>query len=276
MQASKELLADAFNSLAGALASVERRPYLDLFASYYPPDAPRIADAGVSNMASHLGSRIAPGELVSVYGDHLGPREGAWGRFDAQGRVRTELSGVSVWFNGIPAPILYASSQRIDAVTPAGLGGAGKASIEVAYEGKKSAPLSVDLGPSAPGLFTVSGNGRGYAVAVNGDGTLNSEQRPARKGSWITLFGTGLGLLETGLTDGAGVHDARPHPGHGIRIRIDGIDSQVSYAGGSPGTIAGLWQLNLRVPDEVSSGMKPIQVEVDGNRGRETVYLQIQ
>ncbi len=55
---------------------------------------------------------IAPGEVVSLFGDNLGPEEGVQPQVTLQTGYPEQLSGVQVLFNGQPAPLLYVQNQR--------------------------------------------------------------------------------------------------------------------------------------------------------------------
>ena len=90
------------------------------------------------------------------------------------------LAGTTVYFNGTPAPVLYTSANQVGVVAPFGLSG-DKADVVVTYQGQVSAALTVSVAPSAPGLFTLDGSGRGQAVAVNQDGSINGPDASRRK-----------------------------------------------------------------------------------------------
>ena len=77
-------------------------------------------------------------------------------------------------------------------VAPFGLSG-DKADVVVTYQGQVSAALTVSVAPSAPGLFTLNGSGRGQAVAVNQDGSINGADHPATAGDFVILYATGAG-----------------------------------------------------------------------------------
>jgi hypothetical protein len=65
-----------------------------------------------------------------------------------------------------------------------------------------------------------------FAVAYNEDGTLNTFENPASKGSVVTTWVSGVGLSGP--------------------LSVDGME--VLYAGQAPGLVTGLWQVNFRIP----------------------------
>jgi FG-GAP-like repeat len=69
----------------------------------------------VVNAASFAANQpVAPGSLVAIFGAGIGPAAGAV----PSGPSADTLAGVSVTFNGIPAPLLYVSARQINAQVP--------------------------------------------------------------------------------------------------------------------------------------------------------------
>jgi uncharacterized protein (TIGR03437 family) len=94
----------------------------------------------------------------------------------------------------------------------------------------------------------------GYAAAVNQDGTINSPQNPAAMGSVVSLYVTGLGPLSPEPADGSIVGFPLPTLVNGVQVAFyvsgnaDAVSSQVLYAGPAPLEVAGLYQIDVRVP----------------------------
>ena len=114
---------------------------------------------------------------------------------------------------------------------------------------------------SRPGIFSVDGSSQGQGAILNEDRTLNCPSNPAPRGSIITIVGTGGGEAAPGVVDGQIVSGIVPRtrlPGSLFLDdgSIDGSDEfyspsqqlEVLYAGSSPGSVAGLLQVNVRVP----------------------------
>src|SRR5205823_5315496 len=88
--------------------------------------------------------------------------------------LSTTLSNVNVTFNGVGAPLLLVTPGQINAQVPfealAVGSNSGTAQVVVTRNGVASAPLPVNVGVSAPGIFSF-GFGVGQAVAyANSDG----------------------------------------------------------------------------------------------------------
>ena len=119
------------------------------------------------------------------------------------------------------------------------------------------------MAPSAPGIFSVDGSGSGQGLIINQDGTLNSAGNPAPVGSVILLYATGAGLLSPTGQDGAVVTaDGLPRVMLPVSAEVGrqqggqtgGQPAEVLYAGGSPGIVEGIIQVNLRIPDTAPTG----------------------
>ncbi|MBI3696681.1 MAG: hypothetical protein HY238_17805 [Acidobacteria bacterium] len=81
----------------------------------------------------------------------------------------------------------------------------------------------------------------------------------------ILLFGTGEGQTDPAGVDGKLVADPLPKPRFPVRVSIGGVPADVLYAGGAPGLVAGVIQVNARVPSNApSGGAVPIVLSVGG------------
>jgi uncharacterized protein (TIGR03437 family) len=106
---------------------------------------------------------------------------------------------------------------------------------------------------SRPGIFSLDGSGHGQGAILNEDGTINSPSNPARRGSIISVFATGGGEVAPGVADGQIVSSVVPVSTLPVSAFFDFGDpsikeADVLYAGGVPGSVAGLLQVNLRLP----------------------------
>ncbi|HVV44591.1 MAG TPA: hypothetical protein VHC72_05275, partial [Bryobacteraceae bacterium] len=173
-------------------------------AVYGPFSAGSAAPAitGIANAASQAGGSIAPGEIVTISGQNPGAQLVA-GTWDTNGNLASELAGVQITFNGIPAPLLYTSPFTISAIVPFEIATAGQAAVEVSSGGMFSPVRTFPVADSAPGIFTLDSSGSGPAAALNQDGRLNSGANPAAPGSVIAVFATGGGQTNPPQRTGA-------------------------------------------------------------------------
>src|SRR5205085_2772578 len=107
---------------------------------------------------------------------------------------------------------------------------------------------------AAPALFTANSSGTGQGAILNQDGTANGASAPAARGSVVALFATGAGETSPSGVDGAISGDPLPRPTLPVSVKIGGVDAEILYAGAAPGLVAGVLQVNCRIPASVSSG----------------------
>ena len=225
---------------------------------------PRIFPDCIVNSASYLGGGVAPREIVTIFGAEMGPSNLVRLQVNPDGRLATMLAGTRVLFNGIAAPLLYASAGQSSAIVPAALAGESTVDVQVEYNGIRSQRVTVPVLEARPGIFSVDGSGEGQAAIQNEDGSLNSPGNPALRGSVVTLYATGGAEMAPGVDDGQVVTDVLPRTSQPIWIFFDLGTSEfpvppkaaeILYAGGVPGSVAGLLQINLRIPvDAVTTG----------------------
>ena len=138
------------------------------------------------------------------------------------------------------------------------------------------APVAVRVAAAAPGLFTIDASGKGQAAALNQDGSVNGKATPIRAGDVIVLFGTGEGQTLPAGTDGALTGNDAPRPVLPVKVTIGGKEGAILYAGGAPGLVAGLVQINVRVPADVPPGdAVPVVLQVGAVTGISGVTLAI-
>jgi uncharacterized protein (TIGR03437 family) len=227
--------------------------------------APAIGAASIVNAASNQGGAVAPGEIVSIYGTGLGPLAPRGLQFSVSGTVDTAAGDTRVFFDGIPAPVLYTGQGQVNVVVPYALSRVSSASLQVSYLGVLSNSVTIPVQASAPALFTADGSGSGQAAAGNQDSSLNSTVHPAARSSVVTLYATGEGQTNPSGSDGKAGVAPLPAPVQSVKVTIGGIDSSVQYAGGAPGFVAGVMQVNVTVPPQVSPGAAvPVVLTVGG------------
>jgi uncharacterized protein (TIGR03437 family) len=227
---------------------------------------PGVTLAAVVNGASGATGAVAPGEVVVLWGSGLGPTQLAQFNLTGAGLVPTSVAGTSVYFNGIPAPVLYTSANQVGAIVPFEVAGS-SAQVVVLNQGQNSLPVTVPVAATAPGLFTLNASGAGPALAINvSDGSINGPSHPASAGSYVTVYATGAGQTNPpgsdGLPGSAGV--PAPLPNATVTATIGGQTATVSYAGGALNLVAGIIQVNILIPSGLPAGAVPIVLKIGG------------
>jgi uncharacterized protein (TIGR03437 family) len=184
--------------------------------------------------------RIAPGELISIYGAGIGPPVAATAA-PTGGLYPQTLAGVQVTMNGRNMPLLYVSSNQINAIVPMALATGAGASVRVINGTSVSPDFSVWIVPSAP---------HSYPTVLNQDGTVNGTSNPARGGSVVSFYGTGWQPNFYPLADGQVATAAKDFCLGNCQIvpsfNVYAPSATVEYGGTAPGIVAGVSQFNVR------------------------------
>lgn len=205
---------------------------------------PYLASAAAVNAGSYAAGGISPGELISLFGVSLGLQ--SVGKVQ-NGQVTTSLSGATVTFDGVAAPMLAINSTQINTIVPYEVAGHTTTAITV-QNASGTYTMNVPVVSAVPALFSSNGSGAGQAAALNQDGSVNSPANPAKPGDVIVLYGTGEGLVSPAPADGSILGWPAPAPALPVTVTIGGQSAEVLYAGGAPGQVAGVIQINVRIP----------------------------
>jgi uncharacterized protein (TIGR03437 family) len=244
------------------LAGSSSGNFLFLASFSQNPNAQTVQLACVGNAGSYDSSAIVGGEIVSLFGEGLGPSVGTQSQVSSETGFPKQLANVEVTFNGTPGPLLYVQDGQINAIAPWSLQTGQTVQICVVYQSVTTNCLSRNAAESHPGVFTVDGYN---AAAINQDGTLNSPATPAQVGSIVSIFATGLGALDPQPRDGAIV--VPPLPSESLPIRMYWLSPtgfigsipvglEINYAGPAPYEVAGVSQINFVVQDTVQNGVE--------------------
>jgi trimeric autotransporter adhesin len=226
--------------------------------------APAPTKNGVVNVASEQGTTVAPGEMVVIYGTGIGPATLSLFQITAASFFDTIAGNTTVSFDGILAPLYYASAGQTVAIVPYSVAGQTSTQMVVTYNGVASAPTTLNVASSAPGLFSANTSGTGNGAIVNADGTVNSPANPAARGSYVSLYGTGEGQTNPSGVNGRIALSVYPKPVSPVKVTIGGVDatSGILYMGAAPTLVAGVFQLVVTVPASVAAGAVPVVVTV--------------
>jgi uncharacterized protein (TIGR03437 family) len=241
---------------------------------------PTITASGVVSAATNRPGAISPGQVLTIYGAGFGGSGLTQGNINSSNFLETSLGGTRVLIGDVSAPILYTSPGQIGVVVPYEIASRTSVSLVVESGGQRSGSVALNVVPASPGVFTRDNSGGGQATAINQNGTANSETNPAAKGSVLTIFGTGEGVtIPASLTGRVNGSDpgGLPVPQLPLEVLIGGVPAQVIYAGAAPGAVAGVLQVNLRVPDGAPSGSAiPVVLRIGGVLSRFDATIAVQ
>jgi uncharacterized protein (TIGR03437 family) len=212
----------------------------------------------IASAAGGFPGPIAPGEILSIYGQGIGPLKPVSAAYDATGRLPLTLSDTQVFFDGIAAPLFVTGAFQVNVQAPWEIAGRRTTQVQLIYRGVNSNTVELTVIPAAPELFTLLGTFQ--AAVLNQDGAVNDAGAAAPRGSVVSFFATGVGpTVPAGLTGTpASSAGSMINP---VTLRMANIPVQVIYAGPAPGLV-GVTQINARIPDATPIGAAPDRVSV--------------
>jgi uncharacterized protein (TIGR03437 family) len=231
------------------------------------PPTPTFIAAGVISSAPYPGipGAVSPGGIYTIYSlpnsPNLGPggadptKYVSNGPYDAYGYLPTILAGVSVTFDGVPAPMFLSWGYQLTLQVPYEVAGKTSTQVVVNNMGSVSAPVTVPVQPVQLSIYTRNQAGTGPASAynlANGVYTLNSQQNPAPAGSYVELYGTGVGKLSSSLVTGLG--QGAPAVVGNYTYSMGGSPTAPVHYGALIAGLLGFAQWDLQIP----SGIVPV------------------
>ena len=139
------------------------------------------------------------------------------------------------------------SPDQINAVVPSRLAPGGRASVRIVAATGAAAQLQGVVLPARLGIFGIG------SKALNQDGTPNAATNPARFGSIVSIWLTGVGTIFSG-SDGQVQTIAQDY--RCCTVRVQDKTAEVLYAAAAPGVVTGVFQVNFRVPADLAPGLR--------------------
>ena len=232
-----------------------------------------VSGAAVNGASFNRGAALAPGTIISVFGADLALSTASAPSLP----LPISLAGTRVLVGDTPIPLFYVSPAQINALLPYELV-PGTYQLAVESLSGRGPGISLLVSAYAPGIFTVSSSGSGQGIfVVAQDGSLVSNNNPARRGSIVSIYATGLGAVDPPVTSGDAGNAVEPLNRTLLTpmVRFDTYDGEVLYSGLAPG-FAGLYQINVKVPAGVSSAYNiPVSLAIGGAASnRVTIPIQ--
>lgn len=247
---------------------------------------PVVTAGGVVNNATFAGGdTLGRGVIAAVFGEQFVFTNPVAASSLPLG---TNLGGVRVLVNNVPAPVYYVSYGQINFQIPYEAA-EGTATVVVETNGLRSNGVTVPIANRAPRLLRL-GVGE-YGIIVNPDGTyplprgsaLGSAGRPVRVGETIVMYALGLGPTAPAVASGVGAPTsplAQISPLPGLIFGNQSIslaDSTRPLFVGLTPNFVGLYQINVTIPAGVEKGPRvPVFLNMGNNVFSNTVELAIE
>ena len=237
--------------------------------------APAINTGGAVNAASYAAAPLAPGSIAAVYGDFL---LGAPSQSFAL-PLPTNLSGLSVQFGSVTAPLFYASSGQVNLQVPWELAAQAASPLSATLDGRTGVAQTVQLAPFSPGIFTMNSQGTGQGAILDGvNSRLVDNYNPAVPGSTILqIFCTGLGAVTYQPPSGSPAPASPPLAETTTMptVTVGTVPANVLFSGLAPDYV-GLYQVNAMLPAVAPAGSAvPVVISI-GGAASNTVTIAVQ
>jgi len=223
---------------------------------------------------------FASATWVSIFGTNLSQITYTWQTGDyANGMLPTNLRGVAVTIDGVPAYIEYISPTQINLLAPDDTT-TGPVQVQVSTAQQASNSFTAQKNQFSPAFFTIGSTAYIAAEHANysyvGPVSLSSPGysfTPAAPGETISLYGTGFGPT-TPPTPSSQLVSAAATLANSVTITIGGVDVpplSVLSALVAPG----LYQFNVTVPN-LPNGDAPVVAKIGGVSSQSGVSITIQ
>ena len=233
----------------------------DYDASVAPPQL-----TGIKN-AADLSSNVAPGALVSVFGNNLSPVNIA----SSQIPLPTALADSCLSVNGLAVPMILVSPTQINAQLPYQV--TGNVTMILRTPAGVSDNFNFTIQPQAPAVFLTAVDGDRVPNILRKSNMLQvTDSNPIHKGDDLTIFVGGMGQTIPIVDAGS------PAPSDPIAVplvmptvKLGNSNLPVRSVGLVPGQI-GVYQIDVSVPMNVLPGLNmPLQI----NQGTGSTTLAV-
>lgn len=221
--------------------------------------------------AADLSPAVAPGGLITLFGNQLSPVNLATNEIP----LPTALGESCLTVNGQPIPVLFVSPAQINAQLPTQA--TGNVTLILHTPGGVSDNYNLVIQPVAPSLFqtTVSGlNGVVPAIVRNDNGLLVTPSNPVHHNDVLVMYLTGMGATSPLVPAGI------PSPTSPLAgtltqptITLGGTPVQVLYSGLAPGEF-GVYQINIAIPKNAPTGLT-VPLRIAQGSGSTTVNVRV-
>ncbi|HEY3841418.1 MAG TPA: hypothetical protein VGL72_32830 [Bryobacteraceae bacterium] len=208
-------------------------------ASVAPPQLTSIVNAADQSPS------VAPGALVTVYGNNLSPVNLA----TTQIPLPTALADSCLTINGLPVPMFYVSPNQVNAQLP--FQATGNVTMIFETPGGVSNNFNLTIQPQAPAVFQTNVDGiSGTVPSIYrlSDQTIVTDSNPIHPGDELLIFAGGMGQTLPVIDAGS------PSPTSPIAVplvsptaTLGGVSLAVNGVGLQPGQI-GIYQIDVTVP----------------------------
>jgi uncharacterized protein (TIGR03437 family) len=238
-------------------------------------NTPTILTGGVTPVYSSA-TTIQPGSWISIFGINLASGTAIW-----NGDFPANLGGTTVTIDGKPAFLWFVSPQQINLQAP---DDSNFKPVQVSVNTPSGTAISTTtLGAVSPSFLLLAdgkhvtgivptpgqpGNsGNGYDIA--------GPARPVKAGEILVLYGVGFGPTKEVVPAGEAYQSATPTT-NSVQVIIGGVTVPQVNVQFSGLVGAGLYQINVLIPENLGTGDKSIVASIGGVQTQSNVLVSLQ
>ena len=223
------------------------------------------ADGIVDGASFTAGRAVAPGSIVSIFGENLSDNAASASQLPLPLGIDSVAFSFDVVSAGVslPAHFFYVSPTQINIQIPWELAAYSSATVKAYINFTYGPEYTLNLATYSPGFFAYQSNGQTLAAALDSANHLVSSSNPVAPGSTVQLFLNGLGPVNNQPADGWAATDASSTTMSTPSILIGGQSATVSFSGLAPNFV-GLYQVNAVVPSGIGAGLQQITCSIGG------------
>ena len=220
---------------------------------------PQLSPASVMNAAGPTPVEgVAAGSLISIFGGSLA---NSYEAGPASPLAQT-IGGVTALLGDRMLPLIFVSPEQINAVLPSDLE-PGMYRLRVRPPGMPEVATDINVVRHAPGLLGTAVEAGKLALAQRADGSVITQEQPARSGEVLTVLGTGFGPYDRSVIDGFAIPASPRYTlADAVELRIAEQTLAPEWAGAAPG-FTGVTAVRFRVPEGLQ-GTVPLSVTING------------
>ena len=242
---------------------------------------PSIKSGGVQSAGGFSAKAgVAPGTWLEIFGGDFAAAACLWQGADFNGTTApTSLGGVSVNIGGTNAFIDYVSAGQVNVQVPSGIPIGDSVPLVLSNAAGSSAPYVLKTADMAPALLAPAQapflvNGKQYVVAQLLDQSfVGIPSRPAKPGDLLTIYGIGFGPV-TPVTAPGDIATQATNLDTNATFLFGQTRADVPYQGLAP-SFVGLYQFNVKVPDNVAVGDSPLTVQLGAIKANQNLFVNI-
>ena len=238
--------------------------------------------------AGSFAANIGPGALFSIFGSGFQTASQTISTSSADfvdNAFPRKLACMAVEIDGKRVPITFSSATQINAQAPANLAAAPVSARVILNPDLPNQvtgdAFTVTSQTLSPGLFSFGSGSAATTVANSATPVADPAQIPggvfAKPGDVVTLWATGLGTTTPALAEGAVAGATAPIAGTAV-LTVGGIAvpaADILYAGSSPASISGLYQINVKLPSGLPDGKAAVTLEVNGQKAQSGLTIPV-